>query len=127
MAAPAVPVQRSVEVRASRGLWSDALRRLVRNRPAMLGVLLILLFVFTAVLAPFLAPYDPMAGTLAERLRPPSGAHLMGTDTQGRDELSRVIFGAQVSLVAGVSSVVMGVLIGGIIGALAGGLGGKVS
>jgi peptide/nickel transport system permease protein len=126
MAAPAVPVQRSVEARASRGLWSDALRRLVRNWPAMIGVLLIALFVFTAVFAPLLAPYDPMAGTLAERLQPPNTEHPMGTDTQGRDELSRVIYGAQVSLVAGIASVVMGVLIGGMIGALAGGLGGRV-
>ncbi len=126
MAAPAVPVRRPVEARASRGLWGDALRRLRRNMPAMVGVLIIILFVLTALFAPYIAPYDPMAGTLANRLQPPSSAHIMGTDLQGRDEFSRVIYGAQVSLVAGIASVVMGVLIGGTIGALAGGLGGKV-
>jgi len=126
MAAPAIPVGRPVEARASRGLWSDAFRRLLRNPPAMVGVLLILLFVLTAVFAPLIAPYTPLEGTLAARLQPPSTAHVMGTDLQGRDEFSRVIYGAQVSLVAGISSVVMGVLIGGTIGALAGGLGGKV-
>lgn len=92
----------------------------------MVGVLIIILFVLTALLAPYIAPYDPMAGTLANRLQPPSPAHIMGTDLQGRDEFSRVIYGAQVSLVAGIASVVMGVMIGGTIGALAGGLGGKV-
>jgi peptide/nickel transport system permease protein len=126
MATRVKPAQRQAEVRASRGLWSDAFARLLRNRPAMLGVVLILLFVLTALFAPRIAPYDPLAGTLAARLQPPSAAHVMGTDMQGRDELSRVIYGAQVSLFAGVASVVMGVLLGGLIGALAGGLGGKV-
>ena len=126
MAAPAISAGRTVETRASRGLWSDAFRRLLRNGPALVGLFLIAVFVLTAVLAPFIAPYLPLAGTLAERLQPPSTVHWMGTDMQGRDELSRVIYGAQVSLVAGVVSVVMGVTIGGTIGALAGGLGGKV-
>jgi peptide/nickel transport system permease protein len=114
------------ERRASRGLWTDAAFRLVRNKPAMLGVVLILLFIFVAVFAPLLAPYGPLEGTLAERLQPPGGGHPMGTDLQGRDELSRILYGARVSLVAGIASVIMGLTIGGLIGALAGGLGGKV-
>jgi peptide/nickel transport system permease protein len=126
MAAPAIPVGRPVEARASRGLWSDAFRRLLRNPPAMLGVVLIIVFVLTALLAPLIAPYPPLAGSLADRLQPPNPEHLFGTDMQGRDEFSRVIYGAQVSLVAGVVSVVMGVLIGGTMGALAGGIGGRV-
>jgi peptide/nickel transport system permease protein len=126
MAAPAIQVGRSVETRSSRGLWSDAFRRLVRNRPAMVGVLFIALFVLTAIFAPLVAPYGPLDGALANRLQAPSSIHLLGTDLQGRDELTRVMYGARVSLVAGVSSVVMGVFIGGLIGALAGGLGGKV-
>ncbi len=126
MAAPAIPAGRPVEARASRGLWSDAFRRLMRNRPALVGVVFILVFVLTALFAPLVAPYGPLEGTLAERLKDPTMAHLMGTDLQGRDELSRVMYGARVSLVAGVTSVVMGVFIGGLVGALAGGLGGKV-
>jgi peptide/nickel transport system permease protein len=110
MTAPAIPVKRPVEARASRGLWGDAFRRLRRNMPAMVGVLIIILFVLTAVLAPMLAPYSPLAGALPDRLQPPSPQHLMGTDLQGRDEFSRVIYGAQVSLVAGISSVVMRVV-----------------
>lgn len=129
MAAPAIPAGRSTrpaEARASRGLWSDAFRRLLRNGPALVGLFLIAVFVLTAVLAPVIAPYPPLAGSLADRLQPPTAEHWMGTDMQGRDEFSRVIYGAQVSLVAGVVSVVMGVTIGGLIGALAGGIGGKV-
>jgi peptide/nickel transport system permease protein len=126
MAAPATTVVPRVESRASRGLWGDAVRRLVRNRPALLGMFFIAVFVIAAVFASFLAPYGPGEGTLAERLQTPSREHIMGTDLQGRDEYSRVLYGAQVSLVAGVASVVMGVLIGGTMGALAGGIGGKV-
>lgn len=126
MAAPAIPAGRPIEVRASRGLWSDAFRRLLRNRPAVLGIVLIAVFVLAAVFAPFIAPYGPLEGTLVNRLQPPGAAHILGTDLQGRDEFSRILYGAQVSLVAGVMSVVMGVAIGGTIGALAGGIGGKV-
>jgi peptide/nickel transport system permease protein len=124
--APAIQVAPQVEERASRGLWGDAVRRLVRNRPALLGVFFIGVFVLAAVLAPFIAPYGPLEGGLADRLEAPSRVHIMGTDAQGRDEFTRVLYGAQVSLVAGVASVVMGVLIGGTIGALAGGIGGRV-
>ncbi len=126
MAATATAVAAPVETRASRGLWGDALRRLVRNKPALLGLFFIAVFVFSALFASVLAPYGPLEGTLVDRLQPPSRDHLMGTDAQGRDEFSRVLYGAQVSLVAGVASVVMGVLIGGAIGAAAGGIGGKV-
>lgn len=126
MAAPAITLDQHADRRASRGLWGDAARRLLRNKPAILGLAFIALFVLSAVLAPVIAPYGPLEGTLAERLKGPTAAHAMGTDSQGRDELSRVLFGAQVSLVAGVASVVMGVAIGGTIGALAGGIGGKV-
>jgi peptide/nickel transport system permease protein len=126
MAAPAIPIGQTVDRRASRGLWGDAARRLLRNKPALVGLFFIAMFVVAAVFAPILAPYGPLEGGLADRLEPPSAAHVMGTDSQGRDEYSRVLYGAQVSLVAGVSSVVMGVLIGGTIGALAGGVGGKL-
>jgi peptide/nickel transport system permease protein len=126
MAAPAITLEQQADRRASRGLWGDAVRRLLRNRPALLGLVFITIFVMSAILAPFIAPYGPLEGSLATRLQPPSQIHVMGTDSQGRDEYSRVLFGAQVSLVAGIASVVMGVFIGGSIGALAGGVGGKL-
>ena len=116
-----------VPARVSRGIWRDALSRLMRNRPAMVGLLIIGIFVAVAVLAPLLAPYDPLASNLATlRFKPPDAAHLLGTDGQGRDMLSRVIYGARISLIVGVMSVVMGVSMGGAIGATAGAFGGRV-
>ncbi len=114
------------DARASRGLWRDAFRRLMRNGPALVGLVLIAVFIITAILAPFIAPYGPLEGSLADRLQPPSAVHLMGTDLQGRDEFSRILYGAQVSLFVGVFSVIMGVTMGGILGATAGATGGRV-
>jgi peptide/nickel transport system permease protein len=112
--------------RASRGLWRDAAGRLARNRPALLGLFLIGIFVAAAVLAPFIAPYGPTQGRLADSLKPPGPGHLFGTDKLGRDEFSRILYGAQISLYVGVVSVVMGITFGGVIGAVAGGQGGRV-
>ena len=116
----------SQEDRASRGLWRDAFSRLIRNRPALLGLFFITVFVLAAVLAPIVAPYGPLEGSLANRLQPPSAAHWMGTDLQGRDEFSRVLYGAQVSLLVGVGAVILALAMGGLIGAAAGAGGGKV-
>ncbi len=113
------------DARASRGLWRDAFRRLMRNGPALVGLFLILLFFTVAIIAPFIAPYGPLQGSLADRLQPPSPEHIMGTDLQGRDEYSRILYGAQVSLFVGVFSVIMGVTMGGMLGAAAGATGGK--
>jgi peptide/nickel transport system permease protein len=112
--------------RASRGLWRDALARLLRNGPALFGLILIAIFVLAAVLAPIVAPYDPNDVRLAPSLQGPTAAHLAGVDKLGRDELSRVLYGAQISLYVGVVSVVMGLVMGGVVGALAGGIGGVV-
>jgi peptide/nickel transport system permease protein len=112
--------------RASRGLWRDALTRLRRNRPAVIGISFISLFVFVAVFAPFLAPFDPNKTGLGRTLAAPSPQHLAGLDKLGRDELSRVLFGARISLFTGVVSVIIGLTLGGIIGGLAGGIGGMV-
>ena len=86
----------------------------------------IAVFVGAALFAPFLAPSARRRASSSDRLETPSREHIMGTDLQGRDEYSRVLYGAQVSLVAGIASVVMGVFIGGAIGAAAGGIGGRV-
>ena len=118
--------RRHAEERASRGLWRDAFRRLLRNGPAVVGLVLISIFVFTAIFAPVIAPYGPLQGSLADRLQPPSPQHIMGTDLQGRDEYSRILYGAQVSLVVAVGSVIMALIFGGLIGAFAGAAGGKV-
>jgi peptide/nickel transport system permease protein len=110
--------------RASRGLWHDALRRLRRNKPALVGLAFISVFVLGAVLAPFIAPYGPTVGELANGQQGPSAAHIMGTDLLGRDEFSRILYGAQISLTVGVVAVFFGLVGGTLIGAIAGGAGG---
>ena len=98
--------------------------RFARNRWAAVGAVLITLFVLMAVAAPLLAPYDPLANDWLAIRQAPSWAHPMGTDDLGRDVLSRVIWGAQTSLLAGVLSVLLALAVGTPFGMLAGYLGG---
>ena len=98
--------------------------RLWRNRLAISGLALVLGLFAVALLARWLAPYDPDFIDLKQVLMPPSPAHLLGTDTLGRDVLSRIIFGARVSLLVGFVAVGIATLIGLLVGALAGYYGG---
>jgi peptide/nickel transport system permease protein len=115
-----------VQPRASRGLWGDAARRLLRNGPALIGLAIIGIFVLAAILAPVIAPFEPLQRDGSQVFKPPSATHLMGTDRQARDVFSRILFGAQISLLVGIVSVIMGVAMGGTIGAIAGAFGGRV-
>jgi peptide/nickel transport system permease protein len=98
----------------------------MRNGPALLGLFFIAVFVLGALLAPVIAPYDPSVGVLVDGRQGPSFAHIMGTDLLGRDEFSRVLFGAQISLTVGIVAVVCGLTLGSVVGAIAGGAGGKL-
>jgi peptide/nickel transport system permease protein len=102
------------------GLWGEALRRVLRNPFAIVGVVLIAGLTFTAIFAPWLAPYDPVEQNLDAISQGPSRGHLLGTDDIGRDELSRLIYGARYSLVIGVVAVAVGLSIGLLLGAIAG-------
>ena len=119
---------REVQFEAPSGLWSEAWRRLRHNPGALVGFALVGLFVIVAIFAPLLAPFDPRAQdlpALGGRCCPgPSGEHPFGIDALGRDELSRVIFGARYSLVIGVVSVMVGLSVGMVLGSIAGYLGG---
>jgi peptide/nickel transport system permease protein len=95
-----------------------------QSRPGRWGLALTLLLVILAVFAPWLAPYDPTAQNLAARLAAPSAAHWMGTDELGRDILSRIIFGARVSMSVSISVVLGAGFVGLAIGATAGYFGG---
>jgi len=118
---PALTQNDAVESAARR-----ALRRLLRRKGAVLGLAIIVLFVAVAVLAPWVAPYDPTAQSWALVRKPPSWLHWFGTDELGRDTLSRIVFGARASLLAGVISVCIAVGIGVPLGMCAGYLGGFV-
>jgi peptide/nickel transport system permease protein len=100
--------------------------RLKRNRMAMIGLGLVLGLFMVSIFAPWLAPYDPNSINLKEVLMAPSPAHYLGTDTLGRDVLSRIIFGSRVSLKVGFVAVGLATLIGLFVGALAGYYGGWV-
>jgi peptide/nickel transport system permease protein len=107
-------------------------RRAFAHAGLMIGVLLLALIVLIALLAPLLAPYDPYAQDLGRRLIPPfwfdkgSLEHVLGTDNLGRDYLSRVIYGARISLLIGFSVMVLSGLIGTALGLAAGYVGGRV-
>ncbi len=103
-----------------------ALRRFLHRPVAVAGLVVIVVFVAVAVFAPLLAPYDPIATSWTAIRKAPSLAHWMGTDENGRDVLSRVIFGARASLMAGVVSVFIAGAIGVPTGLLAGFAGGWV-
>ncbi len=97
-----------------------ALRRLLRRRGALFGLATVAFFVLLALLAPWLAPYDPLATSWSAVRKAPSAAHLFGTDEIGRDVLSRVVWGTRASLMAGVVSVSISLSLGVPIGMLAG-------
>src|SRR5499427_7698068 len=99
------------------------LRRLARRRGAMVGLAVVALFVAMALLAPWLAPYDPLQTSWSAVRKAPSAAHWFGTDEIGRDVLARVIWGARASLLAGVVSVAISLSVGVPIGLAAGYLG----
>jgi len=102
------------------------LRRLLRRRGAALGLGAIAFFVGLALLSPLVAPYDPLATSWTAIRQAPSAAHWFGTDEIGRDVLSRVIWGARASLLAGVVSVLISLSIGVPIGLLAGYASGRI-
>ncbi len=104
---------------------TSLLRRLARRPSAAIGLVVIVAFVAVAVFAPWLAPYDPIATSFSTVRKAPSVAHWFGTDEIGRDVLSRVIFGARASLLAGVVSVLISLSVGVPTGLLAGYAGGK--
>jgi oligopeptide transport system permease protein len=109
----------------ARGPAALAWRRLRRNRLAMLGASVLAVMVLAAALTPWLAPYPYAKTELAYGPRPPSGAHLLGTDQLGRDLLTRVMWGARVSLGVGILATLVSLTIGVSYGALAGYLGGR--
>ena len=115
-----------VRLRIARRQLADFGRELRRHPSALVGGVMILLYMLMALLAPQLSPHDPTIGDLAVRLLPPAWqaggdpAYPLGTDVQGRDILSRIIFGSRVSLLVGILAVGISVIVGTVLGSVAG-------
>ena len=112
--------------RAVAGPWGEAFARLRRRRSALAGLVLVLGFAVAALLAPLLAPADPLKSNFAQSLAPPSREAPLGRDELGRDVLSRILFGAQISLTIGIVAVGIGVVVGVPLGAISGYVGGRL-
>ena len=107
-------------------LWSDAIYRLTRNKAALFGAFILIILILCAALAPWIAPYSYSCQNLELGASPPSAAHILGTDVLGRDLLSRILFGARISLLVGFVATGVALVIGVSWGIIAGYAGGKV-
>ena len=107
-------------------LWQDAIRRLIQNRAAMIGGITILLLIVLAIFAPWIAPYSYSYQNLDIGPSPPSTEHLLGTDVLGRDLLSRLLYGARISLLVGFVATGVALVIGVSWGIIAGYFGGRI-
>ncbi|MBO0143046.1 ABC transporter permease [Agrobacterium sp. Ap1] len=109
----------------SPGFWSGVLQRLCRDPVALAALAVLIIIVVVAILAPYIAPYDPAKGSVIRRLKPiGTEGYILGTDELGRDMLSRLIYGSRLSLIMGVVPVPIAFVIGSIIGIVAGYAGG---
>ncbi|HET6320276.1 MAG TPA: ABC transporter permease, partial [Chloroflexota bacterium] len=129
MNTPALASARPIAVAAAAGVQEPrksvgTTTRLLRNRSAIVGGLVLLTIVLLALAAPIIAPYDPIKTNQRLSLEPPSTEHLMGTDRFGRDIFSRVVYAGQTSLPIGIVSVAIGVVFGVSLGLAAGFYGG---
>lgn len=110
--------------RRSESPWRRRVRSILHNPMAMLGLAMIVFWSVVAIFAPLIAPFDPLAQNVENRLIGPSAEHPFGTDDLGRDILSRVIYGARISFPIGVFVIIFATVIGSLIGASAGYIGG---
>lgn len=111
-----------------RSMMEETMRRLLKNKGAVIGMVFLLILVISAISAPFIFDYekDVIGQNISQKFIPPSSAHWFGTDEYGRDLFARVIYGARYSLIIGVGSVMIGLVVGLILGSQAGFRGGIV-
>jgi peptide/nickel transport system permease protein len=109
---------------AGRDFRRQAIYLLRHNPMVTLGLTVVMVWIAMGVLAPALAQYDPLSQSVDRRLQPPSNVHLFGTDELGRDVFSRVLYGGQITIPAGLAVIVFGSALGVVIGAVAGYMGG---
>ncbi|MFN8593097.1 MAG: ABC transporter permease [Thermomicrobiales bacterium] len=126
-ALPALPtLGQDLTTTPARSPWQIAVRRFRRSKLSMLGLVIFILLILAAVFAEQLAPYGENEIDLFSIATPPSAAHWLGADDLGRDELSRLIYGARVSLVVGIGAALLATIVGILVGTLAGYYGGWV-
>src|SRR5690606_38118676 len=104
----------------ARGLWSDAFCRFLRHRTGMIGAVIVLILIVTAIYGTTVAPYAHNEMSFGDAFAPPSLEHPMGADDFGRDTLSRIMYGARVSLTVGIVSVGLAATVGTLVGMIAG-------
>jgi oligopeptide transport system permease protein len=109
-----------------KSLWSDAWKRLKKNRASLISFYFILLVCLIALLAPWIAPYSYETQNIDHILEAPNSTYLLGTDSLGRDMLSRIIYGARMSMAVGIFTAAVSLVVGGIYGAVSGWMGGWV-
>lgn len=113
-------LQAETELTRSRTLWQDAFYRFLRHRLGMVGAIITLLLIVTAIIGPSIAPYDPNTMHYVDAFAPPGGDYFMGTDDFGRDIFSRIIYGARISLLVGFIAVGIAATVGTTLGMIAG-------
>lgn len=119
-------VETVVKAEKGKSLWSDAWRRLKRNRGAYLSLYFIIFICLVAIFAPWIAPYSFETQNIDRALMSPNETNWMGTDSLGRDMFSRIIYGARMSMAVGVFTAVFSLLVGGLYGAISGWVGGWI-
>ncbi len=100
--------------------WLSFMKKLAKNKAAIAGAIVVLVFFILAIFAPLIAPYDPTHIEMSKKLQPPSSEHWLGTDDKGRDILSRLLYGSRISLTVGILSTLLGAIIGVVMGIIAG-------
>jgi peptide/nickel transport system permease protein len=110
----------ALDARAAEAAKAPALRRLLRDPLGRLGLAIVILVVLTALLSPWIAPYNPAAIAIRVKLQPPSLEHVFGTDQLGRDVFSRIVVGARIALETALVAVALAVALGGTLGLIAG-------
>ena len=101
-------------------------RRFCKNRRALVGLIIMVLLILAGIFAPVITKYGPTQQNLADAFQLPNAEHIFGTDSQGRDLFSRVVYGIRTSLLCGFAATIISLLVGGLLGAIAGYYGGRV-
>ncbi|WNS75724.1 ABC transporter permease [Bacillus sp. DTU_2020_1000418_1_SI_GHA_SEK_038] len=113
----AIPVK---EHNAKAARWGAFYKKISKNKAAMTGAFIVIIFAILAILAPVIAPYDPSHIEMSKKLQTPSSEHWLGTDDKGRDILSRLLYGSRISLTVGILSTVLGAVVGIVLGIVSG-------